>query len=72
MGIGFVVLVIIWVGFFVALTFNGGLNSKNGFVGVRKTPEEIAAMLAKVKARQARYDRWIASLDNRWGKKSDR
>lgn len=70
--IGFFVLAIIWLGFLVVLALNGGLNTKNGFVGIEKTPHQMDAMIAKAKARQARYDRWRANLNERWGKKPGR
>jgi len=70
--IGFFVLAIMWLAFFVYLALNGGLNTKNGFVGIEKTPDQMESMIAKAKARQDRYDRWRASLNDRWDKKSSR
>ena len=42
---------------------NGGVNTRNGFVGIKKTPEEMDVMIARVKKRQARYDRWRKNLN---------
>ena len=60
--IGFFVLAAVWLGGMVFLILNGGVHTRNGFVGIAKTPKQMAEMIARVKARQARYDRWRKSL----------
>jgi hypothetical protein len=63
LAVGFFVLAGIWLGALVYMFFNGGLNTKHGFVGFAKKPQEMDAMIARVQERQARYDRWRKSLN---------
>jgi hypothetical protein len=62
LAIGFFVFAALWAGGVVYLIANGGVHTRNGFIGIEKTPQEMDGMIARVKARQARYDKWRNSL----------
>jgi hypothetical protein len=52
-----VVLAVIWAGFFGTLLMTGGLRTRDGFIiGRQKTPEQLDAMVARVKERDRRGD----------------
>ena len=43
--------------------FTGGLRTRNGpIIGLQRSPQELDEMVARVKVRQARYDRWLRKL----------
>ena len=63
LAVSLLVFASIWATGIIVFIFTGGLRTRNGpIVGLQRSPEEMETMVARVKERQVRYDRWLKRL----------